>query len=60
MTAHAMEGDEERCRAAGMDGYIAKPVTLAALGRTLARWTAHDGRSKPAPARAKTRRTYGT
>ncbi|MFB3827157.1 MAG: ATP-binding protein [Bryobacteraceae bacterium] len=31
MTAHAMRSDEARCRAAGMDGYIAKPVRAAEL-----------------------------
>jgi signal transduction histidine kinase/CheY-like chemotaxis protein len=36
MTAHAMKGDREQCLAAGMDGYITKPIRFSDIQQTLA------------------------
>ena len=38
LTANALAGDREICLQAGMDDYIAKPVTIGSLSRTMARW----------------------
>lgn len=31
LTAHTMQGDQEKCLAAGMDGFLAKPVKMSAI-----------------------------
>jgi CheY-like chemotaxis protein len=38
MTGAATEAQRRRCLAAGMDDYIPKPITLASLEQSLARW----------------------
>ena len=40
VTANALKGEEARCHEAGMDGYLAKPVTMDRLRATLERWLA--------------------
>ena len=75
VTAHAMKGDAERCLAAGMDGYVAKPLQPRELEAAIARVIAPEradarlrrprpvpagrGRRLPAPARARRRRPQG-
>ena len=39
VTAHALAGEEEKVRAAGMDAFLPKPVRLEALRTLLIKWT---------------------
>ena len=48
LTALAMKGDEERIRAAGCDGYIAKPMAYKAFLATIAEHLAGSAPSPPA------------
>jgi CheY-like chemotaxis protein len=44
LTANAMKGDRERCIAARMDDYLAKPIEPAALAEVLTKWTDRSAR----------------
>jgi PAS domain S-box-containing protein len=57
LTAHAIKGDRERCLAAGMDGYISKPIRTEELFDTLDRFIprapSEERRSLPVPSNGK-------
>jgi two-component system, sensor histidine kinase and response regulator len=43
MTAHALKGDQERCAAAGMDGYVSKPIRTSELFSAIESLLANKG-----------------
>ncbi|MES2258833.1 MAG: response regulator [Pseudomonadota bacterium] len=52
MTANAMVGDKEKCLGAGMNDFIAKPIDVAQLFTTLARWIKVSNPEAPPVAQA--------
>ena len=51
VTANAMKGEDERCLAAGMDAYLAKPVNMDQLRTTLERWMPIEDATRETAAR---------
>ncbi len=50
LTANALKGEADRCIAAGMDGYLTKPLTLDRLREEVTRWIGASSAPDSAPA----------
>ena len=55
LTAHAMKGDEWRCLAVGMDGYLTKPSRPEELDMLLEKWASERAAAHDVPANVETR-----
>ncbi len=49
LTANALDGEDTKCRAAGMDDYLAKPAEMAVLREMLKRWLPGEAATQLAP-----------
>jgi two-component system, sensor histidine kinase and response regulator len=49
MTANAMQGDRDKCMAAGMDDYVSKPVQVGDLRRAIEKWNGKGPSGGPGP-----------
>ena len=52
ITANALPGEAARCKAAGMDDYLAKPIEIRTLEAALARWIPPPHRAQTSPSAA--------
>jgi CheY-like chemotaxis protein/HPt (histidine-containing phosphotransfer) domain-containing protein len=50
ITANVLQGEAERCLAAGMDDFLPKPAEITVLKATLEKWIGAPVGAKPAPA----------
>jgi len=47
VTAHALNGDRERCLEAGMDDYLSKPISPRTLLEKIERWSGRPDGEHP-------------